>query len=512
MAKNKNVQAAVDSRSKLEKVHAQIQKGLDKVSPEQLAMGQKMLGEFSSAIDRASDVTATVTSYADLLSSGVGVVDDISKGKDLGEVAKDVAKEVAVEILEKTVGEPIDKFLKEYGNYKGELLSYDISQSIGPFFGCVNIDIGFSASIEAALESKRKAASITSKASLTGNARVSVGISIGFNVATFKCSIGAGIQGGPDLKAEASITLAVKGVNLVGSVNPATLAVSLAAELYFSVPSVIPEDFISWAAEQMGLGSSGNKILYPLGTIDVLTVTTPSYSITFEISRGRFSGATKQGEFKVEVNEKIKNAANSVYSSLSRAVTELPARALEAVGDAVEGAVDTIVDVAKDTAELIEDVDKAVDKAVDTVIDDAKALAEKAAKEIADAAAAAKKLAAEKARWAKKKAEEAAAAAEAKAKQLLAEAEDKARELARAAEAKARELAADAERIARETAAKVEKVVDDLGDAAKTAYKEVSKKVDSAIDTGREIVSDVSDTLGDAADAVSDSKYAPWNW
>lgn len=330
MAKQVRTEEAQNGRREVQRLISTVTRNMNNISEANRERALNLLGRGGQFLDRVDNIQVANLSAYDMLGGAYRVGAVVVSGGS--------TEQIGEAVLENTVGRVIDKFLKDHAKYEGELFSFD-QQVSTPVFTGVNADLGFNAEVKTELNVKREGASISGKASLNALARLRVGISFGFNAPGLgSLSVGGGLQGGPNLDAETSITLAISGANLTGRFNATPLKVSLNTELYFSLPSVIPDDVIEWVAEKLDLESSSNRILYPLGTIDVITATTPGYTITFDMRRGAFTDARATGSWRFELNQRIKDFVQRLKNALSEAFDAVRRAAASAVGAVVDGA------------------------------------------------------------------------------------------------------------------------------------------------------------------------------
>ena len=438
-----------EGRQEVQRLMSTVVGNMDGVSDEQRQRAQELLGQGGAFLDRVDSIEVANLSVYDMVGGAYQVGTVVAQGGS--------ASEIGEAVLENTVGTAIDNFLEEYATYEGELFSFD-EQISTPVFTGVNADVGFNAEITTELNVRRDGASLTGTAGLHALARLRIGISFGFNAPGLgELSVGGGLQGGPNIDAEATITLSLAGANLTGSLNPTTFGVALAAELYFSVPSVIPDDVTEWVAEALGLTSSGNRILYPLGTLDVITATTPGYTVTFNMSSGSFTNARSTGQWSFELNQRIKDFVKNLKDALVQGFDEIRRRAEEAIGDVVEGA----QEIASDVADAVEDATDAVADTTTRVVRSTR----RAVRRVAETG----------------------------------------RQAAEAVVETGRQAVDTVVDAGREIAERGRQAVEELSERGREALDTVESAVSEVYDTGRELVSDVGDAISDGASSLYDS-------
>jgi len=270
------------------------------------------------------------------------------KGKKVGEIIKEVLKnivqnplfkkivddlkakllakliQIIEEEVEKALGSLIDEYLEKYGNWKGDLLDTGKQDAnIGPFWGCVYIVLSFQAELAAELTSKRQGLEATAKGGLNATVYAGVGIEIGFDIPVVgDVSIEGGIQGGPELDGKASISLGVKSAVLKASMVPATLNIDMSARLYLETP--IPNRILSHVPDYVSkITVSGQNLYYPLGRINVLIVTTPSYAFTFDVIKGEYNYTGAVGKYNIDINPKVLQFIKEVKEGIEYAAQKV---------------------------------------------------------------------------------------------------------------------------------------------------------------------------------------------
>ncbi|MCP4439519.1 MAG: hypothetical protein GY810_11305 [Aureispira sp.] len=300
----------------------QIKKLQDKVKA--LKEAKKKADEYAESISWASDQfekyskdldkqTKRAEEFLDTLSTISDLVDSATSGS-----------------LQQSAEAIVDSFLDKHANWEGDIFDTGNKKlNIGPFFGFLNVVVSFWAGLKAELKAKRKNLGIEASAKVEGSARVGVGISLGFSIPVVgDVSIGGGIEGGPDLTGRASFALAVQGSNLTAIMEPATLDIDMAASIYMDMPSIIPEFVIDYIPSLISaLKTRGSRILYPLGSVNILVMKTPMYSLSFNMRRASFSKGKKMGAYSVDLNptvkRKIKEVKEAIYEAADNFVDSL---------------------------------------------------------------------------------------------------------------------------------------------------------------------------------------------
>lgn len=267
----------------------------------------KQLAErFEKQIKQTETFLDTATSIIDL-------VDAVGKGD---------AKAAA--------GASIDLFLARYATWEGPIAGTKIQRiKIGPFFGFLNGVISYSASLRGVLKARRKGLGVEATAKLKGSAQAGVGLSLGFYIPVVgDVSVGGGIQGGPTLDGISSLVLAAKDSSLEAVMNSATLDIGMVANLYLDLPDIIPDFVIAYIPTLItSIKARENRLLYKLGTVDILQATTPMYVMSFNVDRGTFSNVRAIGSYNIElkpwVKRKIKEVKEAIYQAADNFVDSL---------------------------------------------------------------------------------------------------------------------------------------------------------------------------------------------
>jgi len=255
------------------------------------------------------------------------ILEDVVKGAEFRGIISGIKKRmlarfiiIVEEELEKTLGPIIDEYLKRYGNWKGKLLDTGKrTTKIGPFWGCVSIALSIQADLAAILSSKRKGLGASAQGQISGKAYAGVGIALGFDIPIVgDVSIEGGIQGGPELIGKASLSLGVQKAILKAKMSPATLNIDMSARIYLETP--IPNYILSYVPEFVSsIQVSGSTLYYPLGRVNVLVASTPSYSLTFDIAKGKYNYTGAVGKYSIDLNPKVKAYIKETKDAISDA-------------------------------------------------------------------------------------------------------------------------------------------------------------------------------------------------
>ncbi len=222
----------------------------------------------------------------------------------------------------------LDAFISQYGNKEVEIFDTGIKEiSLGPWFGFLNVDVGFSADMSGELKSERKGATVQSKAKIEANGRARVGLSVGFYIPLVgDCKLGGGVQGGPTMTGKGAIGITYKKAKLIAIMDSARLDVDMVAELYLRVPDFIPDVLLEYPADWISgldFNDSKSQFEYEFGRITILVVRTPSYSLSFNLTRGEFKYHGAVGDYDVDLNEDIKQLIKDIKEAIVKATDYL---------------------------------------------------------------------------------------------------------------------------------------------------------------------------------------------
>jgi hypothetical protein len=222
------------------------------------------------------------------------------------------------ELLEEGLSH-LDKYIKKYGSAKKKLVDIKTPSiplaSIGP--ASANFQAGLN--ITAKLASKRKKLKITSTASINSNGWLKLFLQAGFKIPYINvgASLQGGIRGDVNLTGSTSISLEYKSPNLIGGFSAPTVKLNLKARLFFTMDVPYSSRIASTVAGWVdGVSASGDTLYYTLGQIDVLTVKAPSYSLSFNMSKGEFKAGRPTGRYTATLHPDVIRAGNAILDSV----------------------------------------------------------------------------------------------------------------------------------------------------------------------------------------------------
>lgn len=227
---------------------------------------------------------------------------------------------VAEEEVEKTLGPVVDAFLRVHSPWAGTLLKTGKQTvKIGPLWGCVNLALSIQADLTAKLTAERKGIGAIGKGGLSGKVYAGVGISIGFDIPLVgDISIEGGVQGGPEINALASLSFSFKNAVVHAKVVPVTVDIDMSARLYLETP--IPNRILKYVPAYLENTSVVEEtIYYPLGRINIITATTPGYTLTFDLVNKKYAYIGSSGKYNIEINPKVKAYLKDVKEAIEEA-------------------------------------------------------------------------------------------------------------------------------------------------------------------------------------------------
>ncbi len=230
---------------------------------------------------------------------------------------------MAKEEAKRLAGEAIDAFIRVYGGWSGSLL--DISRkevSVGPWWGCVYADLSASAKIVGSLTTKREGIGARGVGQVSGNAFVGLGLRIGYDLPIVgDISITGGVEGGPSLSASLQVAFRMKSSLIEASVAPFTIDAAFKARLFLETP--IPNNILKYVPAYVNKATvSKQNIYYPLGKVNLIVMTTPTYSMNFSMKTGKFRYVGASGDYHIEMHPAVKATIKQIKESIEKAADE----------------------------------------------------------------------------------------------------------------------------------------------------------------------------------------------
>jgi len=327
LERQQEIQNAQAQIAILEQQKATLSSRLAEISDESSKRGvQTVLNDINARISGAKTALQKITSAVDLIKkipNGEITANDVNTAVDL--VKNIPGVDAAVNKVADKMGSSIDKFLEKYGNKKFELVKtpkFSLTFPIG--IPLITISGSAQLTLSAELASQRTGATITSQATLAAIFRGQIGIAIGVKILGKQVGVEGGISVSANAIGKSVITLSLAGTDLNASMNPADIEITASAALYLKWSFGKP---INWAINELvdkfvipslkGTNRSGNQLNYPLGSIELLVVKTPVYSLTFNMLKGRFS-TNKSGTFSCRIHPKLKARLDAIRKGIRR--------------------------------------------------------------------------------------------------------------------------------------------------------------------------------------------------
>ncbi len=227
---------------------------------------------------------------------------------------------MAIEQVEYIASEVLDAFLRVHGSWAGPLFTLKRQDvSIGPWWGCVYVDLSASAKLVGEISSKRLGIGAEGFGKVSGNAFMGVGISIKFGLPIVgDIGIAGGVEGRLTVSASLTVGLEVKNSIIHGSIAPFTIDAAFAARIYLETP--IPNSILKYVPAILAEATViKQNVYYPLGKINILQVRTPKYSMTFNMKKGAFVYQGAAGDYDVSLDPRVKTVIKNLKESFEKA-------------------------------------------------------------------------------------------------------------------------------------------------------------------------------------------------
>lgn len=252
------------------------------------------------------------------------------------------ATDLVTKVTQKAANEALavlDSYIEKYGNHEKELVNLNSPNIPIASIGIISAVVSIGLVVEAKLESKRTANKVESKGSISSKGYLKVGVQVGFSAPVIgKLAVTGGIQGSANLLGVAKLELEAALPDLAAYMNPAAIDFSLSASLYLDFPTITGlETVLGWVAGAIPRTSvKGCSLFFKLGTLNVLTVTTPVYSIKFSMVKGKFHSAKASGKYSAKLNKKITDTINYIVQQIKYWANKL--NPVNILGDAWDAA------------------------------------------------------------------------------------------------------------------------------------------------------------------------------
>jgi hypothetical protein len=228
-------------------------------------------------------------------------------------------KERKEEILQEGL-DIVNGFISQYAGVKKKLVDIRTPSiplaSIGPASANFQAGLNITAKLTPKIDKLTK---ISATASINSNGWLKLFLQAGFKIPYINvgASLQGGIRGDVNLTGSTSISLEYKSSNLIGRFSAPSVKLNLKARLFFTmdVPysSTIASTVAGWVD---GVTASGDTLYYTLGQIDVLTVKAPSYSLSFNMSKGEFKAGRPTGRYTATLHPDVIRAGNAILDSV----------------------------------------------------------------------------------------------------------------------------------------------------------------------------------------------------
>lgn len=227
---------------------------------------------------------------------------------------------IVTKVIKLAVGTAIDAYLRVHSPWSGTLLSTGKrTTKIGPLWGCVSLALSIDVDLKAQLSAERKKSIAIGKATLAGGMKAGIGISIGFDIPLVgDVSIEGGVRVGPEINAYAGLKLESINAVIRATVAPATIDIDVAADLYLETP--IPNYILKYVPAYLSSTTVIEQTIYhELGRINILTATTPEYTLKFDLAKGKYNYVKSSGDYNIDASPKVKNYLKDVKEAIEEA-------------------------------------------------------------------------------------------------------------------------------------------------------------------------------------------------
>ena len=232
---------------------------------------------------------------------------------------------VTAESVEDGANTLIDAALRVFGTMRDhDFIKFEGREKIIPLVaGVAGIDVGLQGGVKIEATAQRYNRGIEVQGALKGSIEPNIGLGVGIDLYILgSYKLAGGIQGGAAASASVSFMLDVHNRALRASVRPFSMKIEMVAKLYLVIP-FISETFIGYAkALNSNIDADGSRLTYQFGSVDIFTITTPTYSMTFTPSTGHFT-YTSSADFSITVNQRIKDAINALIDAIKNAARQV---------------------------------------------------------------------------------------------------------------------------------------------------------------------------------------------
>lgn len=232
----------------------------------------------------------------------------------------------AGETLVTVGGDLIERYLRAHGTiWKGDILPIENCEKFFPLIsGIAGVDIGIVGGIGAEVAAERHNHGLKCKGGIKGELEPFFGIGVGVSVPLLgELKLTGGIQGGAKAEGTIEIMLEVAGGGLRASIVPFTFNIDMVAKVYIHVP-LIPENVLkNLKMISAKIDAADERVTYELGSLNILTITSPSYSLTFTLTQGKYVYNSSSGNWSITLNPKVKRAVTDIIDGIKQAASNV---------------------------------------------------------------------------------------------------------------------------------------------------------------------------------------------
>lgn len=225
------------------------------------------------------------------------------------------------------VGEDLlERYLRAYGTiWKGDIVQIkDCEKFIPLISGVAGIDVGVVGGIGAEVAAERHNHGLKCKGGIKGTIEPFFGVGVGVSVPFLgELKLTGGIQGGAKAEGTIEIMLEIAGGGLKAGITPFTFNIDMVAKIYIHVP-LIPEDVLkNLKMISSKIDAADERVTYELGSLNILSVTTPNYSLTFTLTKGKYVFNSSSGKYSMTLNPKVKRAITDIIDGIKQAASNV---------------------------------------------------------------------------------------------------------------------------------------------------------------------------------------------
>lgn len=219
----------------------------------------------------------------------------------------------------------IERYLRAYGTiWKGDILPIENCEKFIPLIsGIAGVDVGVVGGIGAEVAAERHNHGLKCKGSVKGELEPFFGIGVGVSIPVLgELKLTGGIQGGAKAEGTVEIILEIAGGGLKAGITPFTFNIDMVAKVYIHVPGIPEKVLKNLKMISSKIDVANERVTYELGSLNILTIITPSYSLTFTLTQGKYVYNSSSGKYSITLNPKVKRAVTDMIDSIKQAASK----------------------------------------------------------------------------------------------------------------------------------------------------------------------------------------------